>query len=280
MGAQALETKVVADGFCYGEGPRWHDDRLWFTDGPAGVVRTMTEDGTLAVAFEEDHPSGLGWLPDGTVAVSALGAARITLAHPDGTRTTQDLSHLAWSTNDMVVGPDGRIYVDLYERTDEGMRGSIGLVSPDGEVRVVAGDLQTPNGLGITPDGATLVVSETYGGRLLAFGIGPDGGLGDRRVFADLGEGRHPDGLCLDAEGGVWVACYDTGELLRVLDGGEVTHRIEVDPGWAVAPALGGADRRTLYLVVNETTHEGLMAGESAGRIEHVRVDTPGAGRP
>ena len=94
---------------------------------------------------------------------------------------------------------------------------------------------------------------------------------------ADLGAGRHPDGLCIDAEGGVWVGCYDTGEFLRVIAGGTVTHRITVDHGWAVAPALGGADGRTLYLIVDDATHEGLMRGESAGRVLQARVDVPAA---
>jgi len=275
-----LDATVVADGFRFGEGPRWHEGRLWFTDGPSGNVLSMGEDGDLEVAVACEHASGLGWLPDGTLVISALMAARLTFVAADGSRSELDLSPLAWSTNDMVAGPGGRVYVDLYRRSEDGIVGAIGLVTPDGEARVVADDLRTPNGLGITADGSTLVVSETQGGRLLAFTIEADGGLTGGRVFADLGEGRHPDGLCLDAGGAVWVGCYDNGEFLRVLDGGEVTDRIEVEAGWAVAPALGGPDRRTLYLVVDQTTHEGIARGESDGRIERVRVEVPGEGWP
>jgi sugar lactone lactonase YvrE len=275
-----LETTLVADGFKFGEGPRWHDGRLWFTDGPSGDVLALADDGTLESVYRTEHPSGLGWLPDGTLVVCPLHAARVELVSADGSTIRHELGHLAWSTNDMVVGEEGRIFVDLYTLIDDGIAGAIGLVSRAGEARVVADGIQTPNGLAIAPDGTTLVVSETRGSRILAFTIDVDGDLTDQRVYAELGDGRHPDGLCLDAEGGAWVGCYDTGEFLRVLEGGEVTHRIEVDAGWAVATALGGEDRRTLYLIINETTHEDFVRGASAGRIEAVRVEVPGVGWP
>jgi sugar lactone lactonase YvrE len=276
---ETLIASPVADGFAYGEGPRWHADRLWFSDTANGAVLTMDEAGRLEVAVETEHPSGLGWLPDGTLVISTLYAAQIKHAGPDGVRVRHDLGDRAWSTNDMVVAPDGRIYVDLYNRTDAGIAGEIALVTPSGEVQVVATDLDTPNGLGLTSDGSTLLVSETFGTRLLAFAVDADGSLRDQRVFADL-DGRHPDGLCVDVEGAVWVGCYDSGEFLRVRDGGEVTHRVEVSRGWAVAPALGGSDRRTLYMIIDETTHGGIARGESNGRIEQVRVDVPGSGSP
>ncbi|MGZ5391108.1 MAG: SMP-30/gluconolactonase/LRE family protein [Mycobacterium sp.] len=125
-----------------------------------------------------------------------------------------------------------------------------------------------------------MVVSDTNAGRILAFPCEPDGSLGTPRVFADLGADRNPDGLCVDMDGGVCVGCYTTGEFLRVVDGGTVTHRVEIDRGWAVAPALGGADGRTLYMVADDTTLEGLMKGESTGWIMQARVDVPGAGLP
>ena len=205
--------------------------------------------------------------------MSLLGEAAVVLVRPDGSETRHDLGHLAWTTNDVVVHDD-RIYVDLYYRKGERV-GAIGLVSPDGETRVVADDLAMPNGMVVAADGSTLIVSETFGGRLLAFTITPKGDLTDQRVFAELGDGRHPDGLCLDTEGAVWVGCYDTGEFLRVRDGGEVADRVPVSPGWAVAPALGGPDGRTLFLVIDETTHEGLFSGDSIGRVETVEVEVP-----
>ena len=160
------------------------------------------------------------------------------------------------------------------------MSGAIGVVDPNGAVRIAATGLDVPNGLALLPDGSTLVVSETNGSRILAFPAEADGRLGAPSVFADLGEHRHPDGLCVDVEGGVWVGCYDTGEFLRVVPGGTVTHRVAVDRGWAVAPALGGPDGRTLYMVVDETTHEGLFNGDSKGSVMRARVEVPGAGSP
>jgi sugar lactone lactonase YvrE len=137
-----------------------------------------------------------------------------------------------------------------------------------------------PNGLGLLPGVSTLVVSETRGSRILAIPVQPDGSLGAPSVFADLGPDRHPDGLCVDVEGAVWVGCVDTREFIRVLAGGAVTHRVVIDQGWAIAPALGGADGRTLYMVVDNTTIEGVAKGESTGWVMRARVDVPGAGSP
>jgi sugar lactone lactonase YvrE len=239
------------------------------------------ETGDVAVEAEIEHASGLGWLPDGTLVVSALLEPKIY--HVDAQRqvaATYDLSDLAWSTNDLLVAPDGHGYVDLYQGSATAMEGAIGLVDPAGAVRIVATGLAVPNGIALLPDGSTLVVSETNGSRILAFPTEADGSLGAPSVFADLGEHRHPDGLCVDIEGGVWVGCYDTGEFLRVVAGGTVTHRIAIDRGWAIAPALGGPDGRTLYMVVDETTREGLVKGESTGWIMRAHVEVPGVGSP
>ncbi|OSC40312.1 SMP-30/gluconolactonase/LRE family protein [Mycobacterium decipiens] len=278
---EAVEPLPFIEGITFGEGPRWHGGRLWFSDGPAGRVYSAGETGDLAVQAEVAHASGLGWLPDGTLVVSALFDAKVYHVDTRGNvAATYDLSHLAWSTNDLVVAPDGHAYVDLYQLNASEMAGEIGLLDPDGAVRVVATDLAVPNGLGFLPDGSTLVVAETNGSRLLQFPTSPDGSLGAPSVFADLGAHRHPDGLCVDVEGGVWVGCYDTGEFLQVIAGGTVTHRVAIDRGWAIAPALGGADGRTLYMVIDETTQEDMVAGKSTGWILQARVDVPGAGSP
>lgn len=278
---EAVDPLPFIDGIVYGEGPRWHNNRLWFSDGPAGRVCSVGESGDVAVEAEVAHASGLGWLPDGTLVVSALFEPKIYHVDARGqVATTYDLSDLAWSTNDLFVAPDGHGYVDLYQTSGTAMEGAIGLVDPDGAVRIVATGLAVPNGLAFLPDGSTLVVSETNGSRILAFPTEADGSLGPPSVFADLGEQRHPDGLCVDVDGGVWVGCYDTGEFLRVVAGGTVTHRVAIDCGWAIAPALGGPDGRELYMVVNETTHAGMVKGESTGRIMRARVDVPGAGSP
>ncbi|OBF22224.1 SMP-30/gluconolactonase/LRE family protein [Mycobacterium sp. ACS4331] len=267
-------------GLVYGEGPRWHDGRLWFTDGLAGRVCSAGASGDLVVEATIPRASGLGWLPDRTLVVSTLFEPSLHYVDPAGSASVSDLSGLAWSTNDMVVAPDGRTYVDLYRLTDGGLVGDIALIDSDRTAHIVATGLALPNGLGFLPDGATLVVSETRGSRILAFRVEPDGSLGEAEVFADLGPGRHPDGLCVDVEGGVWVGCYDSAEFLRVTAGGTITHRIPIDTGWAVAPALGGADGRTLYLVIDDTDHAALTNGESTGWIMQARVEIPGAGSP
>lgn len=278
-----VEPAPFVEGIVYGEGPRWHDGRLWFSDFSAGRVCSVGEgDGTggITVEAEVERASGLGWLPDGTLVVSALLSP--TIHHVDArgrVAATYDLGDVAWCTNDLLVTPDGRGYVDLYQAGASGSGDGIGLVEQDGTVRVVATGLGRPNGLALLPDGS-LIVSETKGSRILEYPFGSDGSLGAPSVFAELGPDRHPDGLTVDVEGGVWVGCYDSGEFLRVVAGGTVTHRVAIDRGWAVAPALGGADGRTLYLVVDDTTVEGFAKGESTGWILQARVDVPGAGSP
>jgi sugar lactone lactonase YvrE len=270
------QTEPFVDGFVYGEGPRWHNGRLWFSDGPAGRVYSAGDSGDLRVEAAVPHASGLGWLPDETLVVSALFDSKIYHVDVDGQIVAAfDLSGIAGMTNDLLITPEGRGYVDLYAA-----EGGIGLVEANGDVRVVASGMTVPNGIGLLPGGATLVVSETGGSRILAFPVEADGGLGTQRVFADLGPDRHPDGLCVDVDSGVWVGCYDTGEFLRVVDGGTITDRVAIDRGWAIAPALGGADGRTLFMVIDDTTIEGLMAGESKGWILRTRVDVAGAGSP
>ena len=235
-------TTLLVDGFAHGEGPRWYDGHLWFTDGMAGAVNVV-EDGQIRRVADVPHASGLGWLADDTMVVSASLEAAITQIGATST-VRHELGHLAWSTNDMVAFDD-RVYVDLYRFTDAGMVGSIALVMSEGEARVVADELALPNGLVVTPDGSTLLASESDGERVLAFTIDDDGGLLDKRVFAAL-PGRKPDGLCLDAEGALWGGCYDTGEFLRVRDGGEercstgsLCRRAGPSPRRSVAPTGG-----------------------------------------
>jgi sugar lactone lactonase YvrE len=278
-----LRSTVLVDGFVYGEGPRWRDGLLWFVDTQGDAIHTVDENGTLEVVLRTDHPAGLGWMPDGTMVFSTMHSARIKTVGSDGSvATLVDLNDRAWSTNDLVVGPDGRIYADLYQPTGGTgyPMGEIVLVTPDGDARVVAGELATPNGIAMSADRSTLVVTETFGGKLHAFTIEDDGSLSGQRVFADLGADRRPDGVCLDEEGAAWVGSAYTGEFLRVRDGGEITHRIETPGAMAIATALGGTDRRTLFLVVAEITPEAMGTADSKGRIERVRVDVPGAGWP
>jgi sugar lactone lactonase YvrE len=187
----------------------------------------------------------------------------------------------------MVVDAQGRAYVDVYLTGDE-PRGRIALAEPDGRVRVAADGLMTPNGLAITADGRTLVANDLSAGKLLAFDIAPDGLLGAPRVFADLA-GLAPDGLCLDAEGAAWIGLPFENKFRRIREGGEVTHEIAYPDRWGVAPALGGPDRRILFLCTAQVVLDELIAAmhaprsatpPSKGWIEAVEVEVPGAGWP
>jgi sugar lactone lactonase YvrE len=280
MTMESLQSTLLAEGLIYGEGPRWRDGKLWVSDMHADVVRTIEPDGAVGVGANAPHPSGIGWTPDGDLLTTSLENAALSRITADGPQVHADLSDFGVSLNDMVALPDGRAYVDVYTQRGGGPPpGVIVLVEPDGTAKLVAKGLATPNGLAVAPDGNTLVGAETFGSRLHAWTIRPDGTLADQRGFADLPD-RHPDGICMDAEGAVWVGCFLTGEFLRVLEGGEITHRIPVGESWAVAPALGGPEMNTLHLVISDTTFMGIATGESTCRIETVAVEVPGVGSP
>ena len=273
---QTLQSTVLADGFTYGEGPRWRDGRFWFSDMHADAVRTLDANGALGLGASTPHPSGIGWTPDGDLLVTSLEHAVLHRITPDGPQVHCDLTEFGPSLNDMVALPDGRVYVDVYTQRGGGPpNGDLALVAPDGTAQIVAKALATPNGMAVTPDGTALVAAETFGNRLHAWTIHPSSSIAGSPISR-----AQPDGICLDLEGGAWVGCFLSGEFLRVLDGGEITHRVPVGERWAVAPALGGPEMRTLHLVVNDTTFAGLAAGESTCRIETVEVDIPGAGSP
>jgi sugar lactone lactonase YvrE len=196
-----------------------------------------------------------------------------------------------WATfqaNDMVVSADGRAYagnfgfdLDAFMAGDATARPrttSLVRVDPDGTSHEAAGDLAFPNGTVITPDGRTLIVAESFGFRLSAFDVADDGSLSGRRVWAEL-PGVAPDGICLDADGCVWVANAAGPECLRVAEGGEVVGRVQTSQN-CYACMLGGDDRRTLFLVTAPTSDAHEAAGARRGRIEQVRVGVPGAGLP
>jgi sugar lactone lactonase YvrE len=278
-----LEARAVVSGFTYGEGPRWHGDRLWFSDMLGGAVLSVGPAGDLEIEARVPRPSGLGWLPDGRLVVATMGArqdgvwagpAQVLVGVPPDLEPVVDVGREG-TFNDMVVTPDGIAYLDFYRGLP--IEGEI-LRLADREVDTVATDVAVPNGMAVTPDGARLLVSETAGDRITEFAIGDGGALGVRRTFADV---AGPDGLCLDAEGAVWVGSYQASEFLRVRDGGAVTARVRVPrPRWSVAPMLGGADRRTLYMLSADTDRERMAKGVSTGYLEAVEVEVPGVGSP
>ncbi len=275
---------VLLDGLRFPEGPRWHEDRLWFSDMHAGRVIAVGLDGVAETIVEvEGEPSGLGWLPDDRLLVVSMQDRRLLRLDPEGLVELADLSGLAsFHCNDMVVDSHGRAYVgnfgfDLHSG-DDPIGANLILVRPNGEVEVAAADLLFPNGTVITPDEKTLIVGESFGARLTAFDLAPDGRLSGRRVWAQL-DGFVPDGICLDEEGAVWVASpVGRGGVVRVREGGEVIDRIAVEHE-AFACMLGGPDRRTLFICTSPDS-DPAKTGDRRGRIEMVRVEVPGAGRP
>ena len=284
-------TEVLLDGVVFPESPRWRGDRLWFSDMHGKRVMTVETDGTAAVvAHLDDRPSGLGFLPDGSPLVVLMARRQVVKVTSDRLEVYADLSHIPCSyLNDMVVGPSGAAYVDcVYHRdpldaTDRGDR--IALVRSDGTIVTAAqGKLIGPNGLALSPDGQSLVVAEPRAHRVTTFTITADGSLTSRKTLAS-GSGIQPDGLCLDAEGAVWIGAVRAGEFLRLLPGGRIANRISAGGKWAIACVLGGSDRRTLFMTTANVPANpvgGLHGNlsESRGFIETARVEVPGAGTP
>jgi sugar lactone lactonase YvrE len=284
MSPGGLKPEVLLSGLSFPEGPRWHEGRLWFSDMHAGRVFALGMDGKAEVIVEvPQKPSGLGWLPDGRLLVVSMLDRRLLRLDGTGLVEVADLSPYAtFHCNDMVVDRRGRAYVgnfgwDLYGG-GERVTTCIVVVEPNGHTRVAADDLHFPNGTVITPDGATLIVGESFAARLTAFDIGGDGSLSKRRLWAQL-QGAVPDGICLDAEGAVWVASPISAEVLRVRAGGEVTHRVAVETQ-AFACMLGGPQRRHLFICTAADSHPQRCQAERSGRIEVVEVEVPGAGLP
>lgn len=278
------ELEVVLDGLAFPEGPRWHEGRLWFSDMHGREVIAVAPDGRRETVVEvPDRPSGLGWLPDGRLLVVSMVDRRLLRLDDGGLVEHADLSdHAGWHCNDMVVDAHGRAFVGNFGSDyGEGRPpdpATLVRADPDGTVSVADRDLAFPNGAVITEDGGTLVVAETFGRRLTAWDLASDGSLRRRRIWAALGEG-YPDGICLDAEGAIWFADPRHHEVVRVVEGGEQLARISTGDRGAYACMLGGDDRRTLY-VCTAFRSGPATAEERAGRIEAVRVDVPGAGRP
>ena len=280
-----MTPKIVFDGLAFPEGPRWHEDALYFSDMHDGIVWRLTPEGVATkVAEAPGLPSGLGWLPDGSLCVVSM-LDRLLLRHNGQGFTTY--AKLTFDTpypiNDMVIDRTGRAYIggfgfDLNKR--EAPRPSVLFcVEAYGSVRVVAENLLFPNGMVITPDDKALIVAETFGTKLTAFTIHNDGSLTDRRTFADL-NGIAPDGICLDEEGGIWVACPTTDTILRVTEGGKVTDTIALPGRHSYACMLGGSDRRDLYICTAQSFYPEQTKMQRAGKIEVVRVQVPGAGLP
>ncbi len=267
--------RTIKTGLVMGESPRWHDGRLWVSDWGAGEILAIEDDGgsSEVVARVEGMPFCFDFLPDGRMLVVEGRAGRLVC----GESLYADLTTLApppW--NDIVVDAGGNAYVGCTGFDFPGAEFAPGLmacVTPGGAVREVA------DGVAITPDGATLVLAESYGRCLTAWDIDPGGGLSGRRVWADLGEGV-PDGICCDTESAIWYADVPNRRCVRVAEGGEVLATVDVDRG-CFACLLGGADGRTLYIVASEwhgPTQVAATAG--TGQVLTLRAPAAHAGRP
>jgi sugar lactone lactonase YvrE len=263
------------------EGPRWRDGTWWVSDQLGGRIARVGEDGTVEEVAAMGAPSGLGFGPDGMLRVARMDEPSIVAVDPtDGSqREVVDLRDVAGHLNDMVVDGSGRAYVDAYDDPFDTSTHRLLRVDPGAEPVVAAGDLAFPNGVAVAEAG-TLLLSETFAGRVTAFDVAADGSLSGRRTWAALPEGRSPDGLCLDARGDVWVAAYTTGEFFHLREGGEVLDRLELPGQWALSCSLGGTDGRTLLVCSAETTQEDYFAGRAVGHLTAHRVDVPGVGRP
>jgi sugar lactone lactonase YvrE len=278
------ELKPLLQGLMFPEGPRWHDGRLWFSDMHAHQVRTVDLEGRAETICEVPAwPSGLGWLPDGRLLIVSMTDRKLLRLEGGQLKTHADLGKLAsYHCNDMVVDGRGRAYVgnfgyDLLKGSTP-KQAELVMVNPDGSARVVAEQLDFPNGTLVTPDGKTLVVGESMGHRLTSYEIAADGSLSNRRVWAELGEAV-PDGIALDAENAIWVASPMSKELLRVRRGGTIAERIKCD-AMPIACALGGPNRKTLFVLLAESIDPDECRTKKSARIDTMEVGVGGAGWP
>ena len=272
---------LFAEDFVFLEAPRWRDNRLWLSDVYDYKVYTLDGDGKRTfVCPVPGRPSGLGFLPDGTPIVVSASDRKLMKIVEGKLALYADLSeYAAGDVNDFAVDDKGRIYVGNFGYDFLGGEPikltDMHLVDTDGSISVAASGVEFPNGAAIKDDGRTLVVAETWAGRLTAFARSDDGRLSDRRLYADLSP-RMPDGLCVDAEGGVWVGFYNTGEFLRVMEGGAITDRIAFD-GAAVSCCLGGDKGTSLFLTTCGATMDDINAGKRLAKVHVAEVDIPGA---
>jgi sugar lactone lactonase YvrE len=281
------KPRILMTGIAFGEQPRWHDGRLWFSDwGPPEVISVDLEGKSEVMLRAPSFPCCVDWLPDGRLLVVSAREGLLLRRESDGSLVTHgDLTKVSDPTagNELVVDRRGNAYVNgggfNLMAGEQFAPGIVALVGPDGAARQVADGLAFPNGMLVTADNQTLIVAESYAKRLTAFDIADDGSLSNRRVWADLQDGV-PDGICLDAENAVWYGDVPNKRCVRVAEGGEVLQTIELDRG-CFACALGGADRRTLFMIATEWNGPANMFDEPrTGQVLTAHAPAPGAGWP
>ena len=283
------ERQTLMNGLVVGESPRWHAGRLWFSNWGAQEIIAVDVNGRseVMVRVPTTVPFSIDWLPDGRLLVVSGPEARLLRQEPDRSLATHaDLSGLAKGWNEIVVDGRGNTYVNggdyKFGPGEPFVPGVVALVTPDGSVRQVADDIHFPNGMVVTPDNKTLIVTESFKARLTAFDIAADGRLSNRRVWAELGQGG--DGICMDAEGAVWTPAFPDGRpcCVRVREGGEVLQRIELEK-FCFACMLGGEDGKTLFMLVAEwrgVEHMNELFSSHTGQLLTAQAPSPHAGRP
>jgi sugar lactone lactonase YvrE len=287
-----MTPRAVVEGLHMPECPRWHDDALWFADIWGHQVLRMARDGPPDVVHvfpDDEDPAGLGWLPDGRLLVVGMLGRVVYRLDDDGLAIHADLRDLTpFPLNDMIVRDDGTAYVSGFgwDVWGGGTYADSDLirVRPDGTVDRAVESMMAPNGMALSGDGSMLVVAEPAGGRLSRFAVTPDGDLVERALVplekAPGAEWVTPDGICLDAEGAVWAADPMGQRVIRVVDDGEIERVIAFDDGHPLACALGGPDRRTLFIAVGAVTSKRDRPSQPRGRLLTMKVDVPGDGRP
>jgi sugar lactone lactonase YvrE len=272
------EVQTLLTGLAMGESPRWHQDRLWFSDWGAQEIIAVDLDGSSEVVVRTSFglPFCIDWLPDGRLLVVSGRQGLLLRRETDGALLThadlRGLSGGAW--NEIVVDGRGNVYIN-------GGPGIIALVGRNGPARQVADGIAFPNGMAVTPDNSTLIIAESHGKRLTAFDIAADGSLFNRRVWADLGGGV-PDGICIDADNAVWYGDVPNKRCVRVREGGEVLQTINLDRG-CFACMLGGVSNSTLFLISAEW--RGMekipeVARARTGQVLTIEAPAPHAGWP
>jgi len=285
-----VDMEVLLTDLGLVESPRWHRGRLWFSDWIAGEIIAIDDAGAFEVMVRHSSlPLCFDFLPDGRlVLVSNQQRALLTVEADGSLATYADLSALSpFGCNDIVVDGRGNAYVNSGNfdfaagpPEDPVQPGFVAVVRPDGVARVVAGDIAFPNGMAVTPDNRTLVVADSYRHHLIGFDIATDGGLGGRRVWADLGEDA-PDGICLDADGACWYADVPHQHCVRVGEGGEILSTVPLDRG-GFACTLGGTHPPYLYVVAARWPGAAALAAYTDwdGQVLRTPVSTAGAGWP
>lgn len=284
MTIEITETRrILADGLRFTECPRWHDGSLYFSDMHDNKVYRLAQDGVPeAVARLDCNAGGLGFAPGGDLLVAAMGEGRVLRLREGKLDQHADLSGMVRNgINDMIVSPEGRCYVGRYFHPDPPYDEPLFFIDEFGGIHETADRLDVANGIALTADGKSLIVAESAGCRLASFEIAPDGMPVNKRTFAQLPEGFYPDGICGDSAGGIWVACTTGPGVIRVEEGGRITHRVTIGDGrFAYACALGGAAGDTLFICTGGAFDPVSHRTDGAGRIESVQVPVHQAGIP